>query len=182
MSFEIKAEGVDVRQVMAEVRRRIEERKAQGLLSDAEIREISERRLHPILDPHDFKSSLLPELLGQSERWNYSFDAETVYRSSRGTVGQFLERIRGVLRPLQKLFWNPNPMISALSRQADLNTYYVHLLHNLSAEMTRLNLQVQNLTQRVLQLQGQLEFQARREKTLETLLLEREGKDGKGPA
>lgn len=182
MSFEIKAEGVDVRQVMAEVRRRIEERKTRGLLSDAEIREIAERRLRPILDPHDFKSSLLPELLGQSERWNYSFDAETVYRSSRGTVGQLLERIRGVLGPLQKLFWNPNPMISALSRQADLNTYYVHLLHNLSAEMTRLNLQVQNLTQRVLQLQGQLEFQARREKALEALLLEREGKGGKGPA
>ncbi len=182
MSLEVKADGVDVRQLMAEIRRRIEERKAQGLLSDAEVREISERRLHPILDPHDFKSSLLPELLGESERWNYSFDAETLYRSSRGTVGQLLERIRSALRPLQKLFWNPNPMISALSRQSDLNTYYVHLLHNLSAEMTRLNLQVQNLSQRVLQLQGQLDFQARREKALEALLLEQEGRGGKGPA
>jgi hypothetical protein len=182
MSFEIKAEGVDVREVMADIRRRLEERKARGLVSDQEIREIAERRLHPIIDPHDFKSSLLPELLDQPERWNYSFDAETLYRSSRGTVGQLLEKIRRALGPVQKLFWNPNPMISALSRQADLNTYYVHLLHNTSAEMTRLALQVQNLTHRVLQLQGQLEFQARREKALEALLLEREGKDGKGPA
>jgi uncharacterized membrane protein YgcG len=87
-----------------------------------------------------------------------------------------------VLRPLQKLFWNPNPMIAALSRQSDLNTYYVHLLHSLAVEITKLNLEVQDLKNRNLQLQGRLEFQARREKTLEEMVVYREdgaaGKDG----
>jgi hypothetical protein len=65
---------------------------------------------------------------------------------------------------------NPTPMISALSRQSDLNTYYVHLLHNMAAELTRLNLEVQELKNRALQLQARLDLQARREKTLETML------------
>ncbi len=181
MSFEVKADGVDVTEIMNDIRRRIEERKARGLLTDAEVQEIVGRRLEAVIDPHDFKSSLLPELLGEAARWTYCFDAETIYRSSRGRVGSLLARVRSLLRPVQKLFWNPNPMIAALSRQADLNTYYVHLLHNMAVEMTRLNLQVQNLTNRVLQLQGRLEFQDRRSKTLEALALGEKG-GGKGPA
>ena len=62
-------------------------------------------------------------------------------------------------------------MISALSRQKDLNAAYAHLLHNLVLEVTRLDLEVQDLKNRSLQLQGRLELQARREKTLETMAL-----------
>ena len=113
------------------------------------------------------------ELLENPARWNYTFGPDAVYRSSRGAVGQALEAIRRVLRPVQKLFWNPTPMISAVSRQADLNLTYVHLLHNLVLESTRLNLQVQDLQNRVRQLQGRLDFHARREKVLEQMLAER---------
>ena len=77
-------------------------------------------------------------------------------------------------RLIQKLFWNPNPMIAALSRQADLNSYYVHLLHNLALELTKLNLEVQDLKNRNLQLQGRLELLSRREKTLESMVVFRE--------
>jgi hypothetical protein len=67
-----------------------------------------------------------------------------------------------------------NPMISALSRQSDLNNYYVHLLHNLALELTRLNLEVQELKNRNLQLQGRLEMLTRREKTLESMVVFRD--------
>jgi predicted Holliday junction resolvase-like endonuclease len=182
MTFEIGSGGVDVREVMREIRRRIEEKK-RGLYTEEELREIGERPLHPVLDAHDFRSGLLEELLGSPERWNYSFDPETVYRSSRGLVGRVLESLRGVLKPIQKLFWNPNPMIAALSRQSDLNTCFVHLLHNMALEMTRLNLEIEDLRNRVLQLQGRLELHSRREKTLESLVAEqiearREGEGG----
>jgi len=89
-------------------------------------------------------------------------------------VGQVLALIRSLLKPIQKLFWNPNPMISALSRQSDLNNYYVHLLHNLAVEITKLNLEVQDLKNRNLQLQGKVEFQGRREKTLEEMVVYRD--------
>jgi hypothetical protein len=176
MTFQIKAEGVDVEAIMREIRERIDEKRRKGLLTDAEVRDIAEHRLEGVLEPHDFKPDLLAEFREHPERWNFAFDAGTPYRSSRGAAGRALEAVRRLLRPVQKLFWNPTPMISALSRQSDLNTYYVHLLHNLSVELTRLNLEVQELKNRALQLQARLELQARREKTLESMLDVRDGR------
>jgi hypothetical protein len=181
MTFEIRAEGVDAEQVMREIRAAIEEKKKAGLLTDEEVREVASHPLHPVLHPHDLKSGLLAELLEQPSRWNFAFDADTVYRSSRGAAGRALEAVRRALRPIQKLFWNPTPMIAALSRQKDVNTAYAHLLHNLVLEVTRLNLEIVDLKSRTLQLQGRLEFQARREKTLESMALGGEapgGEDG----
>jgi len=173
MSFEIKAADVDVEAIMAAIRKRIEEKK-KGLYTEEEIREIAERRLDAVLDAHDFSSELLADFRSEPRRWNFVFETETIYRSSRGTVGQVLEAVRRVLKPVQKLFWNPNPMISALSRQSDLNKYYVHLFHNLALELTRLNLDVQELKNRNLQLQGRLDLLARREKTLESMVVFRD--------
>jgi hypothetical protein len=177
MSFEIRSDEVDVEQIMRQVRARIEE-KRQGLYTDEELEEIARRRLDAVLDAHEFNSDLISDFRSEPARWNYQFSAETVYRSSRGVVGQILERIRRVLRPVQKLFWNPNPMISALSRQADLNRYYVHLFHSMASELTKLNLEVQGQKNRVLELQARLDLLARREKTLESMVVL---KDEAGP-
>jgi hypothetical protein len=180
MSKDVTADGVDVEAVMAGIRERIAEKKRRGLLTDEEVREIAERPLHPVLDAHEFRSRLLAELLADRERWGYFFSPDHVYGSSRGSAGRMLEKVRRLLNPIQKLFWNPNPMISALSRQSDLNQAYVHLVHNLAEELTRVNLDVQDLRNRVLQLQGRLELHARREKALEALLQEAAAKGDAG--
>jgi hypothetical protein len=172
VTFRIEDGAVDVDAVMRDVRERLAEKKRGGLLTDAEVREIAEHPLHPVLEPHDLKSSLLGEVLETPSRWNFAFDPETVYRSSRGSSGRALETVRRWLRPVQKLFWNPTPMIAALSRQAELNAAYAHLLHNLTLEVTRLTLEVQDLKHRALQMQARAEFQARRNKTLEEIVLE----------
>jgi len=177
MTFEINSTDVDVDAIMRMIRKRIEEKK-QGLYTDEEIREIAEHRLDAVLDAHEFNSDFISDFRSQPGRWNFQFGPETLYRSSRGGVGALLEGVRRLLRPLQNLVWNPNPMISALSRQSDLNAYYVHLLHNLAVEVTKLNLEVQDLKNRNLQLQGRLEFQARREKTLEEMVVYREDAGG----
>jgi hypothetical protein len=173
MTFEIEAKDVDVEAIMSAIRRRIAEKK-NGLYTEEEIREIAERRLEVVQGGQDVASELLADFRGEPQRWNFSFETETIYRSSRGVVGQVLQSIRRVLKPVQKLFWNPNPMISALSRQSDLNKYYVHLLHNLVLELTRLSLDVQDLKNRNLQLQGRLELLIRREKTLESMVVFRD--------
>ena len=173
MSFEIKSDQVDVEEIMRSIRKRIEEKK-QGLYTDEEIEEIADRRLDAVLDAHEFNSDFIADFRAEPVRWNYQFAPEAIYRSSRGLVGRLLETSRRVLKPIQKLFWNPNPMIAALSRQSDLNSYYVHLLHNMATEMTKLNLEVQDLKNRVLQLQGRLEMQVRREKTLEEMVVYRD--------
>ncbi len=172
MTFRIEDGSVDVEQVMRDVRERIADKKRRGLLTDPEVREIAEHPLHPVLEPHDLKSSLLGEVLETPSRWNFAFDPETVYRSSRAGSGRALETIRRWLRPVQKLFWNPTPMVAALSRQSELNAAYAHLLHNLTLEVTRLNLEVQDLKHRALQMQARAEFQAQRNKTLEEIVLE----------
>lgn len=169
MTFRIEDGAVDVAKVMRDLRERIAEKKRGGLLTDAEVREIAGHPLHPVVEPHDLKSGLLGEVLETPSRWNFAFDPGAIYRSSRGSA---LETIRRFLRPVQKLFWNPTPMIAALSRQAELNAAYAHLLHNLTLELTRLNLEVQDLKQRALQMQARAEFQARRNKTLEDIVLE----------
>ncbi len=130
MSFEIKADGVDVEQIRRAILGEID-RKKGDLYTEEELRALAERGLEPVLQAGELRGELIEEFQARDGQWNFSFDTETVYRSSRGVVGQALEALRRVLRPVQKLFWNPNPMISALSRQADLNRYYVHLLHNL---------------------------------------------------
>ena len=86
MSFEIKSEGVDVAAIMEAIRKRIEEKK-KGLYTDEEIREIAEHRLDAVLDAHDFNPDLIKDFRAQPERWNFLFDPETIYRSSRGAVG-----------------------------------------------------------------------------------------------
>ena len=173
MTFEIKGAGIDEAAVLAELQERIAEKKARGLYTDAEVRQIAERPLHPVLEAHDLKSGLLTEIQGGS--WNYAFDAETIYRSSRGGA---LESIRRLLRPIQKLFWNPTPMIAALSRQKDLNGANAQLLHNLVLELTRLRLEVDELKARHLQMQARLELQAKREQVLESMVVLREEKQG----
>jgi hypothetical protein len=174
VSFRIAAPGVDVDELMRQVRETIAEKK-RGLYTDEELRDIAERPLEPVIDAHDFRSGLLAELFGGASRWNYTFGPDTLYRSSRGAAGRALAALRGALRPVQKLFWNPTPMIAALSRQSDLNATYVHLLHNLSLAVTRQSLEIHDLKNRVLQLQGRLDLQARREKALESLLAEERG-------
>ena len=171
MSFEIKGDGIDVGKIREDILRSIEEKKESGLVSDEELEALSERGLDPVLRGGELRGTLLEELQERDHQWNYSFDPETLYRSSRGAVGQALEKIRRLLRPVQKLFWNPNPMISALSRQSDLNRYSTHLLHNLVLELTRLNLEVQELRNRNLQLTGRVEMLSRRARTLEDLAL-----------
>jgi hypothetical protein len=181
VTFEITSPDVDVEEIMRAIRKRIDEKK-QRLYTDDEIREIAERRLDAVLDAHDFGSDLIKDFRAHPERWNFSFEAETLYRSSRGFVGTVLRALRGALKPVQKLFWNPNPLIAALSRQSDLNKYYVHLLHNLAVEVTRQNLELQELKNRSLQMQGRIELLARREKTLESMVAFRpEDESGAAP-
>jgi len=169
MSFEIKAEGVDVERLLAEIQRRVEERRGK-LYTEEELRYIAERPLEGVVQPHDVRADLLDEFRKRDASWNYSFDAQTLYRSSHGLAGRAIEAARRLLRPLQKLFWNPNPMIAALSRQSDLNRFSVDLLHNLVLELTRLSLEVQELRSRNLELTSRLEALARREKTLEGMV------------
>jgi hypothetical protein len=178
MTFEIKSEDVDVQEIMRSIRQRIEEKK-RGLYTEDEIREIAEHRLNSVLQAHEFESRLLPELLAESQQadWDLRFGAETIFESSKSRL---LERVRRLLRPIQKLFWNPGPMIWSIAHQSTINhdlyrrlRPILPILHNLAVEVTRHQLELQEHKNRILQLQGRLEQLSRREKTLEDMVVYR---------
>ena len=78
MSFEIKAEGVDVERLLAEIQRRVEERRGT-LYTEEELRFIAERPLEGVVQPHDVRADLLDEFRKRDASWNYSFDAQILY-------------------------------------------------------------------------------------------------------
>jgi hypothetical protein len=93
-----------------------------------------------------------------------------------------------LLNPLLKLFFNPNPMIEALSAQARLNKAAVHreaerdrrqaewnslhyeILQRLVLEISRTSLESQQLSMRVEALSAKVEFAERRARSLEGAL------------
>lgn len=173
-TFSAKGSDIDVEAVMANIRKRIEE-KRKGLYTEEEIREIAEMKLDAVLDPSEFNSDFVSAFRARDRQWNFTFSPETIYASSRGGTGSIIRLARKVLNPLLKLFFNPNPVISALSRQADLNRYYVLLLHNIALEMTKMNLELTHLKARLRAMGVRVDVQGRREKVLEELAVPKTG-------
>jgi hypothetical protein len=169
-TFSAKGTDIDVEAIMANIRRKIDE-KRKGLYTEDEVREIAEMKLDAILDASEFNSDFVAAFRARDEKWNYSFNPETIYASSHGGGGGLIRLARRLLNPVLKLFFNPNPIISALSRQSDLNRYYVLLLHNMAQELTRANLELTNMKARLRTLGIRVDFQGKREKTLERVAL-----------
>ena len=83
MSFEVKAEGVDVQQLLADVYRRIDERKRGALHRRGAAlhrRAPARGRAHG----RELRADLVDEFRARDAQWNFSFETETIYRSSRG--------------------------------------------------------------------------------------------------
>jgi len=179
-TFSAKGTDVDVEAIMANIRRKIEE-KRKGLYTEEEVREIAEMKLDAVLEASEFNSDFVAAFRARDEKWNYRFDPETIYASSHAGGGGLIRAARRFLNPVLKLFFNPNPIISALSRQADLNRYYVLLLHNLAQELTRANLELTNLKARLRTLGIRVDFQGKREKTMEQVVLERDSREPREP-
>ncbi len=180
-TFSAKGSDIDVEAIMANIRKKIEE-KRKGLYTEEEVKEIAEMRLDAILDSNEFNSDFVAAFRARDAQWNYSFTPETIYQSSAGSKGGLIRKMRSLLNPVLKLFFNPNPMISALTRQSDLNRYYVLLLNNMTTEVTRLNLDLSNLKARLRTLGVRVDFQTKREKTFEQMAgAKRESRSSREP-
>ena len=177
---------------MREIRTRISQR--HGIeLTTQQIQELAARRLEAILDPRTVKPSLLEQIRRSTStpldappaaELSYEFEDTTLYDSFRGS----LRFIRRLLNPLLKLFFNPNPMISALSTQARLNKAAVHreaerdrrqtewnalhyeIVQRLVLEISRTSLEAQQLSMRVEALSAKVEFAERRARSIEVAL------------
>jgi hypothetical protein len=188
--FNVRSDSVNVEHVMEQIRARISEKRGVDY-TEQQIRELAAVRLERFLDPRGVRSDLLDQFRKAQPAYeppelpNFAFEDETLFESHRGPV----RWIRKLLLPLLKLFFNPNPLIQALHIQSHLNTMnaerdakiesarramdqlYYELIHNLVIETTRLGIEVKNLKMRVESVSSRLEFNERRARALEGVVV-----------
>ncbi|MFO7692516.1 MAG: hypothetical protein R6V57_05480 [Vicinamibacterales bacterium] len=195
--FSIRSDSVDVDDIMRQIRSRIREKRGVDY-TEEELRQLAAVKLETFLDPTRVRSDLIshyrrlrePGGAAEAPPENYAFDDHLVYGSARGGSGAIITRVRKLLNPVLKLFFNPNPIIQVLNRQSAINAYYreefdrtaalnYELIHNLVLEVTRLGIEVKNLKMRMESLSGRLDFSDRRARSLESVVQYR---PGSGPA
>jgi hypothetical protein len=177
--FNIRADSVNVEQIMQQIRARIREKRGVDY-TEQQIRELASVKLERFLDPQKVRSELLQQFRegGIAPVPNYAFEDSTLFETHRS----LLRWIRRLLNPFLKLLFNPNPLIHVLHLQADINTRHTQytelsyeLLHNLVLETTRLGIEVKNLKMRVESLSSRFDFAERRARALEGVVQYRPG-------
>ena len=178
--FTVRSDDVDVEQIMRQIRSRIREKRGVDY-TEEEIRELANVKLEKFLDPRGVRSDLLEQFRRKREASlppNFKFEDTTLFETHRG----FLAFMRKLLRPILKLFFNPNPLIEALhiqsklnAQQAALEPLYYEVIHNLVLETTRLGIDVKNLKMRVESMSSRLDFDERRARALEGVVQYRPG-------
>jgi hypothetical protein len=180
--FNVRSDSVNVEQIMEQIRARIREKRGVDY-TEQQIRELAAVKLEKFLDPRGVRSDLLEQFRrarqAAAELPSYEFEDTTLYESHRLP---FLRRIRRLLNPILRLFFNPNPLIRALHIQAQLNAYqadrrrvidelYYELIHNLVVEMTKLGIETKNMKMRLESIASRLDFNERRARALESVVV-----------
>jgi hypothetical protein len=179
----VRSDSVDVEQIMRQIRARIREKRGADYTED-ELRQLADVKLQRFLDPRGVRSDLVAAFRKHRTPSpalpNYAFEDTTLFDTHRGA----LRVIRRLLRPVLKLFFNPNTLSDALNIQAKVNTgvqrqlaeregldpLFFEVIHNLVIETTRLGIEVQNLSMQVESVSSRLDFDERRTKALETVV------------
>jgi hypothetical protein len=188
--FNVRSDSVNVEQIMDQIRARIREKRGVDY-TEQQLRELAAVKLEKFIDPRGVRSDLLEQFRKRRPAYqppelpNYAFEESTLFESRRGLV----RLIRRMLKPVLKLFFNPNPLIQALNIQARLNTMNAErearvnaarsvteellyeVVHNLVVELTRTGIEVKNLTMRVESLASRVEFNERRARALESVVV-----------
>src|SRR5947208_10834254 len=102
--FNVRADSVDVEQVMEQIRSRIREKRGVDY-TEQQIRELAAVKLEKFLDPRGVRSDLLERFRSAVPAYeppvlpNYQFEEDTLFETHRG----FIRFFRTLFRPLLKL-------------------------------------------------------------------------------
>jgi hypothetical protein len=173
--FNIRADAVDVEQIMRQIRARIRDKRGVDY-TEEQIQELAKVRLEKFLDPKGVRSDLLEQFRRRAETElppNYEFDDTTLFDSDKPMVAFF----RRLLRPFLKLLFSPNKLGTALHLQSRINRHllahdalFYEVVHNLVVEMTRTSIDVKTIQMRVESISGRLDFNERRARALEAVV------------
>jgi hypothetical protein len=199
--FNVRSDSVNVELIMEQIRERIREKRGVDY-TEQQIRDLAAVKLEKFLDPSGVRSDLLDRFRKAQPAYeppelpNFAFEDATLFESHRAPI----RWIRKLLMPLLKLLFNPNPLIQALNIQSRLNTMnaerearresarraldqlYYELIHNLVIETTRLGIDVKNLKMRLESVSSRLEFNERRARALESVVVYKSTEPEERPA
>jgi hypothetical protein len=190
--FNVRSDSVNVEQIMEQIRARIRDKRGVDYTED-QIRELATVKLERFLDPRGVRSDLLEQFRRSQPPPPpltvplYPFEDTTLFDSHRGFVRFF----RRLFRPLLMLFFNSNALAHSLHAQTVINRQtvdrldaleaslrqrgdlYYELLHNLVIELTRTTIEAKNVKMRVESIASRLEFNERRARALEGMVVYR---------
>lgn len=169
--FNVRSDAINVEQVMEQIRARIREKRGVDY-SEQQIRELAAVKLEKFLDPRVVRSDLLEQFqkARPARTARIEFGPNTIFEAKRPLI----QKIREWTRPILRLFFNPDPVVQGLMRLNDIDPkddLYYELFHNLVLELTRTSIEVKNLKMRVESLTGRLEFNERRARALESVVV-----------
>ncbi len=163
MNFEIGAD-VDVTKIMERIRQAIAEKQKAGIYTEESIAELADAKILQFAEEADIDSVLLERLRSPDHAWN--INSSYIISSHRsGLKGKLIVALKKVVRPVIRLYTD-----HLIGRQAQINLYFAHLLHNLVREITRLQIDHSALRNRVDRIEREKEFLEKRIKTLEKLV------------
>lgn len=194
--FNFRSDGIDVEQIMRQIRARIREKRGVDY-TEQQIRELATAKLERFLDPDGVRSDLLERyrqhrITSASRPPSYAFEDTTLFESDKPLV-RFLRRL---LRPILKMLFNYNALNHVLHTQASINHHWLQVqatrdehellayevMHNLVLETTRLGIDVKNMKMRVESIASRLEFNERRARALEAVVQYRPDAETQRPA
>src|SRR5262249_58868230 len=130
----------DVQNIMDQLRARVAEKRGIDY-TEQQIRELASVKLERVLDARSLRSDLLQQFrAARPSQLFVPFGPDPLFTAHRPIIA----RIRGWLRPVLRLFFNPDPINDAFRKintmadhtVADRDQYF-ELLHNLVLELPR---------------------------------------------
>src|SRR5215510_12237714 len=150
--FSVRSDSVNVEQIMEQIRARIRDKRGVDY-TEQQIRELAAVKLEKFLDPRGVRSDLLEQFRKAQPAYeppelpNFAFEDATLFETHRAPI----RWLRKLLLPILKL------------------------IHNLVLETTRLGIDVKNLKMRLESVSSRLEFNERRARALESVVVYKPG-------
>ena len=156
--FSIQGDNVDVSKIMKAIQERVKKKKERGIYTDEELEEVTRLRLETLADEVDIDSTLIEHLRNEHAIWNISPNYSI--KSHRKGLGFPITMLKKLVRPFVRLYTD-----QIINRQAQLNLYTIHILHNLVQEITKQQIENRKLKSRIERLEKSRRMNHRRQKS-----------------
>ena len=172
----VRADAVDVEQIMRQIRARISEKRGADY-TETELRQLASVKLEKFMDPQGLRSDLIEQFRKAQGAPGTNASAAEVEAAPAGPPPSLYRRLRRFVGSTLRLLSNPYRILALDNRMRTLeirlqerDSLYYELMHNLTLEVTRLGIEVHNITMRVESLGSRLDFDERRSRSLESVV------------